>query len=226
MERISLRPVPAPSPANDPSLGHSSTSYKAIPTTNIEMLPLSDDDGTSSPRVSAHELPKEWKPIMLQKGPGMLMVLSCATLVGLLEGFDVIARHRRGFDAENKTSVQLARYLPTVAVIILGFAWKSLVQDLKLVTPFSAMSSNWSESRKSVLLDYIDPLEAKSVWTSFRYRHWAMSLSLLVGLLCGILVSCKYSVYAHLFLHVETPEAILMWFLRYHLLKHSQWQIL
>lgn len=188
----SRRPLPASAPAYAPSLDHSSTMYKSVPTSNIEAHPAVDDDGTSPPGVSGYGVSREWKPIMLRSGPGMLLVLSCAALVGLLEAFDVIARRHRGFDAENKISVRLARYLPTVAVIILGFAWKSLVQDLKLVTPFSAMSSNWTESRKSVLLDYVDPLEPKSVWTAFNYRHWALSLGLFVGLLCGILVPCKY----------------------------------
>lgn len=129
---------------------------------------------------------------MLRIGPGFLMILSCWGLLTLLEVFDIIVRKRQGLSTENKSAVQSARYLPTVAVILLAFGWKALVGDLKLVTPYSAMSQKWAESQKSVLLDYIEPLEIKSVWRSWNNGHWTMFLGLFVGLLSGFLVPCKY----------------------------------
>ncbi len=80
------------------------------------------------------------------------------------------------------------RFVPTILVILLSFAWQMLVIDLKKVTPWAAMTGKWTEPRESILANYIDDLEIMSVWNSFRRKHWGILIALLGGFLCGSLV--------------------------------------
>lgn len=165
---------------------------------NVALLPLpygdngdygdNSDYGDNASKTVTQTPQKEWRPKMLRKVPAAVLTLTCLTMAILLEVLNIVARNRQGFSTESKTTVQVSRYLPTIAVICLGFGWKSLVTDLKIVTPYSVMSAKWSESPKSMLLDYVDSLEFMAVWMSASHRHWAMFLALSVGLLCGILV--------------------------------------
>lgn len=125
---------------------------------------------------------------MLRKGPATLLIAACLCLVVVLEVFRWQGTKRQGFSTESKDLVQFIRYFPTIIVICLGFAWKSLVFDLKLITPYSAMSRKPTSSDKSVWLNYVDSIEFVSFLNSARNQHWAMFLGLTTGLLCGVLV--------------------------------------
>lgn len=131
---------------------------------------------------------KEWVPFMLRKGPALFLLFACWVMVVLLEYLSVAAHKQQGFYIANKTTVRLARYCPTIAVIILGFGWKSLIKDVKIIAPYAAMSERWELSYKSLLLDYLDPLDIVSVWKSARNQHLAMFVVLIGGLLSGVLV--------------------------------------
>ncbi|RDL36211.1 uncharacterized protein BP5553_06823 [Venustampulla echinocandica] len=210
--KISRKKVPNPNPS-----GASSFTYVNPPdgdayTSDVALLSLpSGGHGGGASKETSQKPPKEWVPIMLRKVPAALLTLTCLTIAILLECLNIVARNRQGFSTDNRTSVQLARYLPTVAVICLGFAWKSLVSDLKIVTPYSIMSARWSESPKSMLLDYVDSLEFISVWTSARHGHWAMFLGLVIGLLCGILVPLANALtFVNLYSPVEQHSSIVM----------------
>lgn len=154
---------------------------------DIELLPLSEESHhLQRPHVGFPH--QEWKPFMLRKGPAILLVVACWSLVVVLEVFRSQGSRRQGFSTDNNDLVQFIRYIPTTIVICLGFAWKSLVWDLKIVTPYSAMSRKPTSSDKSIWLNYIDSVEFVSFWSSVRNRHWAIFLALATGLLCGVLV--------------------------------------
>ena len=151
----------------------------------IELRSLAEETPGAQAPLNSTKL-KEWKPMMLRKGFAALLVSACVALVILLEILRFVAARRQGFSTDNKSFVQLIRYFPTVLVICLGFAWKSLVWDLKLITPYSILSKKPTST--GIWLDYIDTVEFVSVWKSARNRHWAIFLGLATGLLCGILV--------------------------------------
>lgn len=83
--------------------------------------------------------------------------------------------------------------MPTVGLITLGFAWKALVRDVKMVTPWSIMSGVWAKSSHSVVLDYITSLEISSILLAFRRRHWAVFVGPVVVFLSGALTALTHS---------------------------------
>lgn len=131
---------------------------------------------------------REWIPPALRWPRLILLALSCLGVVALLEILDVLVRNHQGLRPENSTIVNLVRYLPTVAMIAIGFGLKSVVSDLKVITPWSSMNNRWATADDSVSLDYVNGLEIQSVFLSIRRRHWALALGLVLGLLSGILV--------------------------------------
>lgn len=122
--------------------------------------------------------------------PSLLGLASlCVVLLSLLELLDIEARRQQGFAASNQSVVNCARYLPTVAVVILGFIWRSLVSDLKLMMPWSSMTKKPAPASHSLLANYSMSMELISIWTSARRKHWPVCFGLLGALITGILVS-------------------------------------
>ena len=95
---------------------------------------------------------------------------------------------RNGFPADREALLLTTRFLPTVIVVLLASVWQMMVRDLKKVTPWAAMSSNWKRPEACILVNYIDDLDITSLWTSFRRKHWGVLLGLIGGFLCGALV--------------------------------------
>lgn len=73
-------------------------------------------------------------------------------------------------------------------MVLLSFAWQKLVTDVKIITPWAAMTNRWTNIEGCIHANYIDDLEVKSVFKSFRRKHWGVLIALLGGFLCGSLV--------------------------------------
>jgi hypothetical protein len=94
----------------------------------------------------------------------------------------------RVLSAENQITLNLVRYMPTLGVILMGYAFKGISSNLKKITPWANMSGKWATGSNSVLLDYVNDLEIVAVFTALRRKHWAVSAGLFGAFLCGALV--------------------------------------
>lgn len=106
------------------------------------------------------KLRKNGFPPMLRKGPATLLILVCLITIAFLGALNGVTGHYNSFPLDNKIVVGVIRYLPTAMLVSFGFAWRCLIQDLKIITPYSVLSTGWSEAPNSLLLDYVDPIES------------------------------------------------------------------
>ena len=97
-------------------------------------------------------------------------------------------KFRNGFPADREGLLLTTLFVPTIIVVLLASVWQMMISDLKKVTPWAAMSNNWTRPEECILANYIDDLDITSLWTSFRRRHWGVLLGLIGGFLCGALV--------------------------------------
>lgn len=69
--------------------------------------------------------------------------------------------------------------LPAVFTTIAAF-WAQIEYRSKQMTPWVLMAQEPQSVQKSLLLDYIDPMNIVSLYTSFRNHHWVV-MSALAG---------------------------------------------
>ncbi len=87
---------------------------------------------------------------MLRRAFLLFFAVSCVALIALLQVLDTEVRRHQGIDASREAVVNCLRYLPTVAVVFLGFIWRSLISDLKLMMPWSAMTERIAPTSSSM----------------------------------------------------------------------------
>ena len=126
---------------------------------------------------------------MLRRAFLLFFAVSCAALLALLQVLDTEVRRQQGIDASKNAVVNCLRFLPTVAAVILGFIWRSLISDLKLMMPWSAMTDRTAPMSTSLQANYVNTMEILSVWMTARNRQWPLCLGLLGGLIAAVLVS-------------------------------------
>lgn len=148
-----------------------------------ESLPEASQREASSP-----EKLEEWVPWTLRKRSATAFSGVLWTSAIALQVLDLKIRSVQGISIGNSGALIALRYLPTVIAILLGFWWKALVNDLKKITPWAAMSNTWKPATQSLSLNYIDQLDLHSAYTAARLRQWPLLLVILGGLLSGALV--------------------------------------
>ncbi|KAL5358714.1 hypothetical protein BJX96DRAFT_49740 [Aspergillus floccosus] len=141
----------------------------------------------------------EWVPPMLRPLALISLAVFSFAIIAALE----ILRHyteARVLSPDNEGILFSARYLPTLAIIALGYIVKGLASDLKKVTPWANMSGKWASGSHSVLLDYINALEIVAVFSALRRKDWAVFIGLVCAFICGALVPLANAVaYVDLF---------------------------
>ncbi|KAL9113465.1 MAG: hypothetical protein Q9227_002506 [Pyrenula ochraceoflavens] len=175
------------------------------------MLQADDDNAEFKWSKSNSAGFQEWVPTWLRKSRALPIAVSCLIFVVALELFDVVVKRNHGLlaDAKHGRAVNAARYLPTLGVVYLGFAWKALSNDVKSITPWSTIRKTWAKTEQSMSLDYITSLEIVSVISALRMGHWAVFFGLCIGFLCGGLAVFSNSlVYINLFAPTSEQAAL------------------
>lgn len=147
----------------------------------------------TKPRLS------EWIPPMLRSFALLSLAVSAFAIIAALE----ILRHytvAQVLSPNNEGILFATRYLPTLAIIALGYLVKGVASDLKKVTPWANMSGKWASSSRSVLLDYVNSMEIVAVFSALRRKDWAVFVGLVCAFICGALVPLANAVaYVDLF---------------------------
>jgi hypothetical protein len=133
-------------------------------------------------------LSKEWIPPMLRLPTSIALSTTFLFCIVVLETLDVLDRKHHGF-AVSPNLKTLARYLPTIIVVLLAFIWEMLLRNLKLVGPWSLMRSGWAKAEEALVeANYVDAVDTTSVYKSFTRRQYGIALGYVGALLCGGLV--------------------------------------
>ncbi|CAI7597222.1 unnamed protein product [Penicillium pancosmium] len=130
---------------------------------------------------------KEWIPLMLKRPALVAVAVVCCGAIAALEALRYVTSSR-AVSPENRTILNLAKYMPTLGVIAIAFAFRAVATDVKKLTPWSNMSGRWATGEQSILLDYHNKIEALSVFQSIGKKDWAITAILTATFFCGALV--------------------------------------
>ncbi|KAK4958358.1 hypothetical protein LTR10_004784 [Elasticomyces elasticus] len=130
-----------------------------------------------------------WRPFMLQWTSLLALACVCVTLLVLLQVLDVVVRQHQGINASKPAAINCLRYIPTVAMVLLGFVWRSMVSDLKVLMPWAAMTDKPALAQDSLAVNYVNAIEVFAIFSAARKKHWPLCIALIGGLLSAVLVS-------------------------------------
>ncbi|KAI1740291.1 hypothetical protein F4680DRAFT_419102 [Xylaria scruposa] len=118
-----------------------------------------------------------WTSIWLHK---VTLLLFSALFTGLWVALILLWYYNtqmNGFELNISSNPYTWTYGPTVVLTILVGLWRQVDYHCKILQPWKAMRMGPAVSTKSVLLDYISPLQILSFWRALKNRHWAVVLT-------------------------------------------------
>lgn len=132
---------------------------------------------------------QEWIPPMSRKSRALVLCIFSTLFAAILEVLDILVAKNQGISTHDTHLVFVIRYFPTAGTIALGFIWKAIVGDVKMILPWSLMSAGWAKPVDSITLNYINSIDIAAVITATKRKHWVMVLVLTVGFLTGLSVA-------------------------------------
>ncbi|KAI1120749.1 hypothetical protein F5Y10DRAFT_289328 [Nemania abortiva] len=85
-----------------------------------------------------------------------------------------------GFAITLSTNHYSWTYGPTAILTVISTLWRRVDYHCKLTQPWKEMKRGPVDSSKSLLLDYISPIQVTTFYKAVRNRHWETTLSVLV----------------------------------------------
>src|SRR5271155_3298105 len=111
-----------------------------------------------------------WNPLWLQK----YSLLALAVLFGLLAAVLIFLWHFSDMDdgfALLTSNHYAWTYGPTAILVLVVSIWRQVDFWCKSLTPWQVLKTGNATSAKSMLLDYISPLQTTSIWRALRNGH-------------------------------------------------------
>ncbi|KAI0410551.1 hypothetical protein F5X98DRAFT_381675 [Xylaria grammica] len=144
---------------------------------NNATQPTANADGHSQATPYYHK--ELWTPIWFSKKSLFaflaIFTSSWVSLI-LLWRYDI---NNNGFAINLSSSHYSWTYGPTVILTFMISLWRQLDYSCKLAQPWKTMAEGPADSTKSILLDYISPLQITSAFKALRNRHWSVLASIL-----------------------------------------------
>ena len=130
---------------------------------SVHAVLVSDSDSSKSPEV-------RWQPIWLRVWFLLAIASLCAFSTVALVALSFFSRTSDGFTLliENHFAWTLT---PTAVLIVIVALWRQIDFYCKSLAPWKVLSDGPGRADKTVLLDYVSPLQVFSLWQASRNNH-------------------------------------------------------
>ena len=119
-----------------------------------------------------------WTPFWLRR----YTLIAFAALFALLAAALVVLwyanKHQHGFSTTLGTNHYAWTYGPTAILVVVLSLWRQVEYHCKLLQPWQELRGGFAKAERSMLLDYLSPLQVTSLARAIRYRHTPVAVSI------------------------------------------------
>ena len=116
-------------------------------------------------------LPELWQPIWLKRLTLALFAILFIVLTVVFIVLWVLSENRGGFYVKNPHGHKFFQYIPTILLVFIVALWRQVDYHTKALIPWDELQKGPVGPKKSLLLDYISPLQVVSLFKAFLAGH-------------------------------------------------------
>jgi hypothetical protein len=166
--------------------------------TDDHSLSNSAEDRADAPQLnhsagSVSSLTHGWRPGYLRRRVLMIFLVLFCLCLATLEILYQVSQNRNGLVAADQSRRYLWTFGPTAALTIIAGYWARVEFQTKQSAPWQSMRTKPTPAPRSILLDYISPIQPVSIVKSLRYRHYAVSAAGTCSLLLKLMIAFSTS---------------------------------
>ncbi|KAJ9640764.1 hypothetical protein H2204_003053 [Knufia peltigerae] len=112
-----------------------------------------------------------WNPFWLSRPVLTGVIVTCSLIIVALVLPQYVNTRTDGFPLITSNHY-VWTYGPTAILVLVVSAWRQIDHACKVLMPWKVLREGSAQSQKSILLDYISPLQVLSFWEAVRNGHW------------------------------------------------------
>ena len=119
-----------------------------------------------------------WTPVWLRRYTLIAFAALFAALAAALVVLWFTNKHQNGFSTTLGTNHYAWTYGPTAILVVVLSLWRQVEYHCKLLQPWQELRKGSAEAERSMLLDYLSPLQVTSFVRAIRYHHTPVAVSI------------------------------------------------
>ena len=119
-----------------------------------------------------------WTPVWLRRYTLIAFAALFAALAAALVILWFANKHQNGFSTTLGTNHYAWTYGPTAILVVVLSLWRQVEYHCKLLQPWQELRKGSAEAERSMLLDYLSPLQVTSFVRAIRYHHTSVAVSI------------------------------------------------
>ncbi|KAL2075132.1 hypothetical protein VTL71DRAFT_74 [Oculimacula yallundae] len=144
-------------------------------------------------------------PFFLRKSVLLAFALAESAMIVLLVTLYAISQRNQGLGAPSQRLHLLWKYGPTAIPVFISALWGQVELRTKQYLPWSIMYARPAKSKDTISLDYVEPMNVISLFTSVKSRHWPITFAIVGGMLLNLSVVFSSGLFSLDIIHVEKP---------------------
>ena len=126
----------------------------------------------------ARHTQRAWRPVWLQRWFLASFTATCTALVAGLLLLFFLSKKDHGIGLLS-TNHYTWTYAPTAVLIPIVAIWRQVDFHIKFLKPWDVLAKGDAEGHKTVLLDYVSPIQVTSLYAAIKRKHMHVVLSIL-----------------------------------------------
>lgn len=167
-------------------------------------------DGVDEPKQSGRTN-TGWNPRILSRPLLLTFALFAAAVVATLGGLYSRSQTHQGIAETSDKLHYLWTYGPTAFLILFTVVWRQVDYAIKSLQPWAEMANGPVSAERSLLLDYITPFQATTLWRSVLSGHYGITLSVIVFFLTKVLTIVSTGLLTLQPIHIDSIQTTILY---------------
>ncbi|KAH8166332.1 hypothetical protein CIB48_g1924 [Xylaria polymorpha] len=127
----------------------------------------------------------KWRPQYLRRWVLLCSSILCVSLIIAVELLSWYSTKNHGLAESNNNIHYLWTYGPTAILTVIGAIWTRTDYQAKMTAPWNRLAQGPAAAKKTLLLDYLDPLPPVSVIRATKNGDFGVAAAATIALLWG-----------------------------------------
>ena len=134
------------------------------------------------------DVPDLWMPLWLRKSTLVMFALLFSAFIAALLTSRYFSNKYNGFHVAASTNHYVWTYVPTAVLVVVVSLWRQVDYQCKSLMPWDELRRGPVSASRSLLVDYISPIQIVSFVQAFKRRHIPVIVSIFVFFLLKVVV--------------------------------------
>ena len=147
-----------------------------------------------------------WRPSYLRRRVLLAFLIVFCMIIAALETLNRLSERHNGIAPSIESRHYFWTYGPTAILTVVASFWSRVEFQAKQSAPWHSLQLGPQIAEKSVLLDYISPMQPVAIWRPLRNKHFVVAAGVTTSMLLRLLIVFSTGLFSLQQVHVQKVD--------------------